>query len=175
MRKIISINLLLLPILFFSQVIIGPGKTMVTNNSVSLEFGDTENKGIVLPYVTSENDVTNAEDGTLILDTADRKVKVKANGNWENLSNAAETTNAIDTSIQNNTDLASAKVSIGTSSTPAEGILVLEDTDKAMILPRVAEPHKNIINPAAGMMVYDTTNKMLVVFNGTQWSFWKED
>ena len=53
------------------------------------------------------------------------------------------------------------------------GILVLADTDKAMVLPKVASPHLNIVNPAAGMMVYDTTSKQLAVFNGTVWSFWK--
>ncbi|WP_435524785.1 hypothetical protein [Chryseobacterium indoltheticum] len=39
----------------------------------------------------------------------------------------------------------------------------MEDTDKAMILPKVASPHLNIINPAPGMMVYDTTAKQLAV------------
>ncbi|WP_279195775.1 hypothetical protein [Chryseobacterium indoltheticum] len=63
-------------------------------------------------------------------------------------------------------------VRIGTP-TATPGILVLEDTNKAMILPRVASPHLNIINPAPGMMVYDTTAKQLAVFNGTVWSFWK--
>ena len=56
---------------------------------------------------------------------------------------------------------------------PTPGLLVLADTDKAMVLPKVASPHLNIVNPAAGMMVYDTTSKQLAVFNGTVWSFWK--
>lgn len=58
-----------------------------------------------------------------------------------------------------------------TDTTP--GILILSDADKAMILPKVASPHLNIINPAAGMMVYDTVNRQLAVYNGTVWSFWK--
>lgn len=76
--------------------------------------------------------------------------------------------------IQNTaTEKTSAKTSIGTpTSTP--GILVLEDTTKAMILPKVASPHLNIINPAPGMMVYDMFNKQLAVFNGRVWSFWKQ-
>ena len=74
------------------------------------------------------------------------------------------------------TENTNAKVSIGTPTTaaPAAGILVLEDQTKAMVLPRVASPHLNIIDPAPGMMVYDTTAKQLAVFNGTVWSFWKQ-
>ncbi|MFN8364299.1 MAG: hypothetical protein U0T78_03115 [Cloacibacterium normanense] len=52
------------------------------------------------------------------------------------------------------------------------GILVLADTNKAMVLPKAASPHLNIVNPS-GMIVYDTTKKQLAVFNGTVWSFWK--
>ena len=55
----------------------------------------------------------------------------------------------------------------------APGILVLTDTNKAMILPKVASPHLNIINPSAGMMAYDTVKRQLAVFNGTVWSFYK--
>jgi hypothetical protein len=62
---------------------------------------------------------------------------------------------------------------VGTPSS-VSGILVLEDANKAMILPKVASPHLNIISPAAGMMVYDTQKKQLAVFNGTVWSFWGE-
>jgi len=73
------------------------------------------------------------------------------------------------------TELPSAKVAIGkngaTDTTP--GILVLSDSDKAMILPKVASPHLNIKNPTAGMLAYDTTNRQIAVFNGTNWSFWK--
>jgi hypothetical protein len=82
----------------------------------------------------------------------------------------------VDTTLQDPlTEKSTAKVAIGangaTDTTP--GILVLTDKDKAMILPKVASPHLNIINPSAGMLVYDTTAKQLAVFNGTVWSFWK--
>ena len=78
----------------------------------------------------------------------------------------------VDTSLQASlTDQAEAKVSIGTpTSTP--GILVLEDNDKAMILPLV-DKYSSVVNPSPGMMVYDLSNDMLCVFNGTVWSFWK--
>ena len=149
------------------------GKTAVSSTAVSLEFGN-ENRGIVLPWVTNTSDVTGVVNGTIVYNTADKKVYVKYASGWKDLS--IDATGAVDTSLQNSlSDLDTAKVLIGgnpdTDTTP--GILVLADTDKAMVLPKVASPHLNIVNPAAGMMVYDTTSKQLAVFNGTVWSFWK--
>jgi len=171
MKKTILLTLLFTSLLSFSQVAIG--KSSITNTSVSLEFGN-ENRGLLLPWVNSSAAVSGAVDGTIIYDTADKKVKYLKAGSWFDLS--VDTTGTVDTSLQDSlTDSPSAKTAIGTNaetdSTP--GILVLTDTDKAMILPKVASPHLNIINPSAGMMVYDTTAHQLVVFNGAVWSFWK--
>ena len=160
----------------FAQVAIG--KASVSSPSVSLEFG-TGNKGILLPWVTGVSTVTGAVNGTLVYNTTDKKVYVKYASGWKDLSvDATGTTvdpitNVDGLTLQNSLDdLDTAKVSIGTpTSTP--GILVLEDTNKAMVLPKVASPHLNIVKPSPGMMVYDTTKKQLAVFNGTVWSFWK--
>ncbi|MFV0530636.1 MAG: hypothetical protein ACK5MD_04275 [Flavobacteriales bacterium] len=158
---------------FYAQVLIGTGKSDVSNTSVSLEFG-TGNRGLILPYVTAVTNVTNAVDGTLVLDSTDKKVKYKANGAWIDLSNGAATTNSIPTGIQDSkTEKLDAKVSIGTAISTTPGILVLEDANKAMVLPSMESPHLNIINPAPGMIAYDTLKNLLVVFNGSQWSFWK--
>ena len=54
-----------------------------------------------------------------------------------------------------------------------EGILVLENTNQAMVLPKVASPHLNILNPTPGLMVFDTASGQLAVFNGSVWTFWK--
>lgn len=159
--------------ILFSQIAIG--KTSVTNSSVSLEFG-TENKGIVLPNVTSASDVVNkgVVDGTLIFDSTDKKVKLRANNVWKDLS--IDNTGKVDISIQTNKiEKSDARAVIGqtaaTDTTP--GILVLSDKNKAMVLPKVASPHINIINPASGMLVYDTFSRQVAVFNGNVWTFWK--
>ncbi|MFC4688561.1 hypothetical protein ACFO4P_16585 [Epilithonimonas pallida] len=153
-----------------SQIAIG--KQSVTNTSVSLEFSDAENKGLILPYIENKTAIT--ENGSIIYDTTDHKVKYLKDGSWFDLS--VDTTGQADLSIQSTkTELANAKTVIGAdgATNSTSGILVLSDTDKAMILPRVASPHLNIINPAPGMMAYDTTKKQLAVYNGTVWSFWK--
>jgi hypothetical protein len=149
------------------------GKSSVTNTSVSLEFG-AENRGLLLPWVTSATSVTGAVDGTIIYDITDKKTKYLKAGSWFDLT--IDTTGVVDTTLQDSlVEKTSAKAAIGkdatTDATP--GILVLTDKDKAMILPKVASPHLNIINPSAGMLVYDTTAHQLAVFNGTVWSFWK--
>jgi hypothetical protein len=161
----------------FSQVAIG--KTSVSSPSASLDFG-TANRGIVLPWVTSTAAVTAAVNGTMVYDLTDKKVKIKYASGWKDLSvdtsgTTVDPMTSTDGAIIQNTatENTAAKTSIGTL-TPTPGILVLEDNNKAMILPKVASPHLNIINPSPGMMVYDTFNKQLTVFNGTVWTFWKQ-
>ncbi len=146
------------------------------NPNISLEFYDGADnaRGIILPWVTSTAAVTGAVNGTLVYNTADRKVYVKYASGWRDLS--VDNTGTVTTTLQDSlTDQDTAKVLIGgdpsTDTTP--GILVLADTNKAMVLPKVASPHLNIVNPSPGMMVYDTTSKQLAVFNGAVWSFWK--
>lgn len=181
---------------------IQPANT-VTNPSISLEFYDNADntKGLVLPWASTVNNQPTAYnattgagyrgmqgtvvDGTIILDLSDKKIKYRRNGAWSNLTGdlplvAGSTTyttfNAIDSSLQDNRkegDNAKAAIGANGASDTTAGILVLTDTDKVMVLPKVASPHLNIKNPAPGMIAYDTTKKQLAVYNGTVWSFWK--
>ena len=179
MKNIVATLTLFFATALSAQVAIG--KTSISSPAVSLEFyDDADNtRGIILPWVTSTAAVTGAVNGTIVYNTADRKIYVKYASGWKDLSvDATGTTidpiNNVDgLTLQNSLDdLDTAKVSIGTP-TSTSGILVLEDTNKAMVLPKVASPHLNIVNPSPGMMVYDTTSKQLAVFNGAVWSFWK--
>lgn len=186
-KKTITTFFCLMSVLGFSQVAIG--KTGISSPSVSLEFG-VGNKGIVIPWVNGASNISFTTDtslqkgGVLILDTTDKKVKISSdNGNWRDLTvhtneAGAQGNKEIDTSLQDNPaypEQTIAKAMIGgdpnTDTTP--GILVLADTNKAMVLPKVASPHLNIKNPAPGMIAYDTTARQLAVYNGTVWSFWK--
>lgn len=58
---IIAIALVFISISTHAQVAIG-GKQAVTNSSVSLEFNNTENRGLILPYVETKSGIT--EGGT---------------------------------------------------------------------------------------------------------------
>ena len=174
MKNIVATLSLLFAATLSAQVAIG--KASISSPAVSLEFYDNADntRGIILPWVTSTAAVTGAVNGTIVYNTADRKVYVKYASGWRDLS--VDTAGTVTTTLQDTlSDLDTAKVLIGgdpaTDTTP--GILVLADTNKAMVLPKVASPHVNIVNPSPGMMVYDTTKKQLAVFNGTVWSFWK--
>lgn len=176
MKNIFTLIIALSSGFLFSQVAIG--KTTISSPSVSLEFG-AGNKGMILPWVTSTAAVTNVVDGTMVYDLTDKKVKVKYTAGWKDFSikpsgSTVDPITSIDGVVIQNTanENTSAKTAIGTLTT-TPGILVLEDSNKAMVLPKVASPHLNIINPSPGMIIYDTFNKQLAVFNGRDWSFWK--
>lgn len=169
MKKIVLIVSITVSGLMYSQVAFG--KTTLESASSSIEFG-TANRGMVLPWVTDVASVQNAVNGTMVYDLSDKKVKAYKNSAWVDLS--IDATGVADSSMQDAlNDNPVAKVAVGTPTTTS-GILVLEDSNRAMILPKVASPHLNIISPAAGMMVYDTVKKQLAVYNGSVWTFWGE-
>ncbi len=192
---------LLISTFVFSQVAVGKA-TITAGSNVSLEFySEADNaRGIILPWVSTVagnpvaydastgagyKGIGTVVDGTIIFDLSDKKVKYRKAGSWEPLTgsvpmNVNGTTinafNAVDSSLQDSKkEQENAKVAIGTnaSSDTTPGILVLTDSNKAMVLPKVASPHLTIQNPAPGMMAYDTVKKQLAVYNGTVWSFWK--
>ena len=176
MKKGLLLCLLAFSQFYFSQVAIG--KTNITNNSVSLEFGNISNtniqKGILLPWITDQEAVVKTP-GTIIFDATDRKIKYFKGGEskiWEDLT--ISNTGIVDVSKQNTLDEnEDSKVSIGVP-TNTPGVLVLEDTDKAMILPLI-DGYQTIKNPSPGLIAYDTTNNLFCVFNGTEWTFWSAE
>lgn len=157
-----------------AQVIIGDDVgTAAVKTSVLLEFAAGQNKGIIVPYVRTIP--TTPEEGTILLDaTAGNTARMKYyNGTWQDLSgNDGDVAAALANQPTGITE--TGKSIIGASSSSADGVLVLESTTKAMVLPTV-EDVQNIPSPSAGMMVYvnKTTGKRLAVYNGSKWSFWK--
>ena len=175
MKKILTALVFTICKLSFSQVIIGDNVGTATDKtSVLLEFSSTQNKGIILPYITDKTGLNTP--GSIILNaTTPTAAKVEYyNGiTWVDLS--VQTANVssylgIQPTAKENTN---AKVVIGANTSTADGILVLESTTKAMVLPIVSS-YQNIINPAPGMMVLLNNGgiKTLAFYNGNQWSFW---
>ncbi len=168
----------------FLQAQVAIEKSAITNTSVSLEFGNV-NKAIVLPWVnsTAEVEAKGVVPGSLVFDAADKKVKWYREDpnfpgqNWFDFT--ADESGAVDPSLQTPLEeKPDAKVIIGnnpSTDSATNGILILGDTNKAMILPKVASPHLNIINPQPGMIVYDTNTKFVMTYNGTVWSFWRPE
>ncbi|MPS71586.1 MAG: hypothetical protein E2590_00365 [Chryseobacterium sp.] len=175
----------------FSQVIFGNTAGTVPagqKDSVLLEFATGQNKGIILPYVRTVPSGSGLVEGTLILDATDAtKAKIKYyNGvtsaespdGWIDLSNGNTADISAAINIQPTsavvTEESAAKVIIGSDSTSAEGVLVLESDTKAMVLPMV-DSTDDVPDPAPGMLVYINKSgaKRLALFNGEGWTFWK--
>jgi hypothetical protein len=190
MKKIIA-TIFLGSIAFANaQVIIGDAVgTAAVKTSVLLEFAANQNKGLILPYVRTKS-LTPTE-GTILLDASEpsgtpgtqARVKYYAGSvkGWVDLS--GQDANLNSTNVLANfateqpstiTETATSKAIIGAQTTAADGVLVLESTTKAMVLPTVADV-QNIPSPSPGMMVYinKTGAKRLAVYNGSKWSFWK--
>ena len=184
MKYTFSILTLIISCTAFSQVIIG-GKlgTATQKTSVLLEFEAGQNKGIILPYVrTLPTADSGLVEGTLVLDASDPvKARVKlydGTATWFDLSGGHEADISPFMAIQPTSaqviEDTGSKAIIGSSSSSADGVLVLESSQKAMVLPMVNSTD-DIADPAPGMMVYlnKPGAKRLAVFNGQGWTYWK--
>lgn len=158
-----------------SQAQTSVGKKMTEGADVLLDFKEGDNRGIILPWVTNQSDVITPVGGTLIFDSQDKKVKYYQDGTSATWVDLSIKEGVVDLSIQEavEEDVTYNSTVIGSRTTSASGVLVLESSDKAMVLPKMESPHLNILSPQAGTMAFDTVSKMLCIFNGNEWSFWK--
>lgn len=162
MKKII---ILFFPIILKAQIAIG--KDTVDGSGI-LDFPEGTTSGIILPWVTNSENMTPVTPGTLVFDLTTSKVKYY-NGVWNELSDKT----GLNPVISPGNDIAANGVIIGSSTSSATGVLVLESGDRALILPKVLDPATNVKSPAAGMICYDPGTKIMCVYNGSEWFFWK--
>lgn len=177
MKNIIIPVFTLLASSLSAQVILGDELGLARDkSSVLLEFSKRENRGIILPYITALPALPT--EGTIILDATNAtnaQVKYFNNTEWITLSqDGGNVSTHLAQQPSNITEKAGAATIIGANSSNADGVLVLESKTKAMVLPTVASTD-DVVNPSPGMMVYvsNTSDKLLAVFNGANWSFWK--
>jgi FG-GAP repeat protein len=61
-------------------------------------------------------------------------------------------------------------VGIGTNTPDASSILDVKSATKGVLIPRVSTAARNaIVNPATGLLVFDTTEKTIYLFDGNTW------
>lgn len=179
MKKHITLGFILLgAVSALAQVSIG-GNLTVEGNSTILDFNSTEGniKGIILPAVDVDdpNKVLGAvpanNNGTFIFDKTSSSILMFEDSDWVNLSGTGDNRQI----VNNTSDEITAEQGsiIGSRTSAARGVLVLESTDKAMILPRIFRPHANVKSPYPGMICYDSESRSLAVFDGAKWSYWK--
>ena len=156
----------------FCNAQVAIGKSNVNGDSTILDFKDSDNWfGIILPAVQQASEtLTPANNGTFLFDKTDQKVKMYENNKWVMLSHAKGNGTPI---VNTATAEVGTGAIIGASTTSAKGVLVLESDNKAAILPKIFRPDINVRSPYPGMICYDTFNKMIAVFDGSVWNFWK--
>lgn len=165
-RIIFSSILLALNLSVNAQVSIG--KEQINGTSTLLDFYDapTNKGGLILPAITTLPQ--SPANGNFVFDTNTETVKVFQNNQWVDLSEAGDNTAIHHNAVPEH----GGGMIMGAGTSDAQGVLVLESPDKAMILPKVAEPHLNVKSPYPGMICYDTTSKALAVYNGSKWYYW---
>ena len=178
MKNIFTIILLASITSINAQVIIGNSiGTATTKTSVLLDFAAGQNKGMIVPYVRTIPTGSALVGGSIILDATTAttaRMKYYNGSTWIDLSGQdANVTSALANQPTGVTETNSKSI-IGAQSSSADGVLVLESTQKAMVLPMVLDV-KLVVRPSPGMMVYvnKTGAKRLAVYNGSKWSFWK--
>ncbi|KMQ69058.1 hypothetical protein ACM39_06755 [Chryseobacterium sp. FH2] len=151
----------------FIKAQVGMGKDSVDGDAI-LDF-PLSNTGILLPVVDTLPTGTAASNGTFLLDKSDITVKMRENDLWVSLSDTGSLTGT----MPNTSAEEGGGIIIGAPGSPAQGVLVLESADKALVLPKVNDPVTNMKSPVAGTICYDTVSKTIAVFDGLKWSFWK--
>ena len=177
MKKYITVFFVILAVFTAkSQVSIG-GKQEVEGTATLLDFNsplsttNNNTNGIILPAVKEQALVVSPSKGTFIYDHKAKIVKMFEKTDWVFLSGEGDNSKIV---VNTSADLnANQGAIIGSQTSNAKGVLVLESANKAMILPRIQNPHTNVKSPYPGMMCYDTVRKSLAVFDGTKWNYWK--
>lgn len=181
-----SILILLAGSLIKAQIAVG--KQALSGSSVILEFSgmtqtalpddtDTGNiKGLILPVVAASPvyaqitpSTDHPQNGTFLFDKQNLKVRMFENGGWIDMSDAGNGGKIISNA---GTETGNGVI-IGATTSNAKGALVLESSDKALILPHIKNPHTAVKSPYPGMMCFDTVSKSVAVFDGNKWNYWK--
>lgn len=166
MKKIITTITLFSVVALSAQVAIE--KSQADGDGL-LDFPSNGTKGILLPIV--ETLPINASAGTLLMDKNDKIIKMNVESVWVPLSDSGAVTSAV---FNTNGEIPGQnRIIMGAATTAAPGILVLESSSKALVLPKIANPHINVKSPYPGMICYDTISKSMAVFDGLKWSYWK--
>jgi hypothetical protein len=163
--------LILLGSSFNSIAQVAIGKNTIDGSGI-LDFEENLKGGIVLPRVTQmPTQAAALTDGTILVNAvqlSNVKVQVRQNGAWVNLTDEVSLP-FLDVNIT--PDFLDGTI-IGSNTSTANGVLVLESTDKALILPKVINVNE-LRNAVIGTMFYDMASKSLAVFDGSKWIFWK--
>jgi hypothetical protein len=131
-------------------------------------------KGIILPAVDRLPLPTeNLVNGTMLLDKNGGVFRVYENDTWKKLSFLPGDLSSI-ISVTNTQEVGNGVILGPTPTSPVNGVLILEDPNRALALPKIHKPYDTVPNPYPGMICYDTDSKSLMLFDGSYWNIWRE-
>ena len=169
MKNLMLIILLTFGFIGFAQL----GIDMITpHEQAILDFPAGQNKGIILPMVSTLPTANANNNGTFVLDLNNGKIRIVENGAWRDLTKGNAAVNVTNFPVNTSDDTGDGVI-IGSTSSSASGVLVLESTDKGLMLPKVTNAHTDIKSPYPGLMCYDTTKAAVAIYDGTGWFYWK--
>lgn len=169
MKKLILALLFCISIQSKAQLIIGK---QIANGSGIVDFALNLKGGIILPRVT-ELPIQSAasSNGTILVNATDLnsiRVQVRQNDEWVDLTDPKVLPY---TDMNYSPDTGESTI-IGSISSSVSGVLVLETTKGALILPKVSNINE-YNNAVIGTLFYDLATKSLAVYDGTRWILWK--
>ncbi|KAA5535797.1 hypothetical protein [Paenimyroides baculatum] len=170
MKKYFTLSILSLGLCFSATAQTAIGKKTADGSSV-LDFASGTTKGIILPAV--ETLPATPANGTFLFDKVSKILKMYQNGAWVNLSGVGDIAGTVPIAPYSGTVNNGKQTVIGSRATTVDGVLVLESANKALVLPKISNPHLNVKSPYPGMMCYDTNRKALAVFDGLVWNYWR--
>jgi hypothetical protein len=143
------------------------GKKSVSGSGL-LDFAADSQKVIVLPLLDSLT--SSASKGTMAAYRKDSSIYMRNDSAWVKYSTSG--LNPLNSLNHSGTEKIKSTV-LGSKTTNVEGALVLESSNKALILPKNSNPHSQIPMPRIGSICYDKTRKSLAIFNGKIWTYWQ--
>lgn len=139
-----------------AQVLID--RVTATNTSVALEFG-SQTRGILLEPSTLP---ASPSAGTLVFDDTTGSLRLFNGTSWNTPINGGTINTVIDYTT-------TGEVIINAAFSSANGAFIIENSDRAMVLPKLSNGVLSIKNPVAGLFYYDTVLKTMMVYNGNTW------
>lgn len=150
----------------YSQILIGKDRE---EGSVLIDFAENTTNGLILPHVEDVESMEDPTVGTLAFDKKSKKVKYYNGTEWIALNKNEGTLPSEPTTKEIGNKQG---VIIGNPESDAKGVLILESQDRALVLPKISNPAKNVPSPYPGMICLDTISKNVYFFNGVVWEFW---
>lgn len=142
------------------------GKKVVSGSGL-LDFAQDSAKGIILPLV--ESLPIGPANGTFVALKSDSSIYVRQDTLWVKLTQKGK----LPTTFLNYASTDFDSTVIGARTSAASGVLVLESSNKALILPKNSNPHNSMPTPRIGTMCYDLVNKAVAFYDGIKWVYWR--